>query len=136
MPERRSRRLVEPGGITSGEHRDVLVSKSGFGQRVLRQARNLFGGAAALAADAERQHRRVKHQRIGIGWRRTIGDDDAQIAFRCPLHRAGTQPFGAASFLDQRDRAAGQQRGGDRFDVFGIGDAPAGRRLVERKAEA
>ena len=39
---------------------------------------------AALAADPERQYRRMKHQRVAIGRHRAIGDDDAEIGALSP----------------------------------------------------
>ena len=66
---------------------------------------------------------------------RTVGHDDPGRGVIRPVDGAGAQPFAAAGLLDQRDGLAGEQCGGDRLDPLRIGDAPAGRRLVERQAE-
>ena len=84
--------------------------EAGFHQAVLRQLGDLVGGTAALAADAEGQHRRVIDQAI-FGDGRAISDDDVQIAVCRPFDCACTEPIGATRFLDERDGAAGEQRG-------------------------
>ena len=77
----------------------------------------------------------MKHQGIAIGRHRAIGDDDAEIGALSPSRRAGAQPAGAACLLNEGHRATGEQCGGNRLDAFRVGDPPARRRLVERKAE-
>ena len=52
-----------------------------------------------------------------------------------PRYRSGAQPIGAAEFVAQRQRLAGDERGGDGFHPVGIGDPPPGRRPIEREAE-
>src|SRR5205823_6165986 len=83
--------------------------------------------AASLAADAERQYRRMKHERISVGRHRAIGDEYPQIGLCGPSRRAGMQPIRAIRLLYKRDGLAAEQGGGDRFDALGIGDMPARR---------
>jgi hypothetical protein len=65
VPERGHRRLVETGGITSGEHRDVLVGKSGFGQ-------NAYGRAPARSvALLDKDCEDAVEDRVGLHTRAT-----------------------------------------------------------------
>ena len=65
VPERGDRRLVETGGITPGEHRNVLVAKSGFGQ-------NAFGRAPARSvALRDQDSEDAVEDRVGLHTRAT-----------------------------------------------------------------
>ena len=110
--------------------------QAGRGQGVARQSGDLLGRTPALAADAERQAgadgRPARVAAGGIA--RSVDDDRLRRCVRAqPARRAASRRRRPPR---QRDRLAGEQRGGDRLDALGVGDAPAGRRLVERDAEA
>ena len=55
---------------------DRAGREPGLGQRVMRQRGNFLGRDAALAADTERQDRRVEDERIIAGRGGTVADED------------------------------------------------------------
>src|SRR5439155_19664496 len=93
-------------------------------------------GTAALAADPDRQDRRMKHQGVGVGPDFPIRHEDSELTLFRPADRPSAQPSGAAGFVGQGDRLAPEEGRRDRLYLVRIGDTPTGRRFVERDAEA
>ena len=96
---------------------------------VAHQGDQVLGGDAPLAADPQGQDRRMKHQFMVVGFDGAVGDADGKLA----LGREGEagQPGGIAGLHLQGYRVLGQQGGGHRFGGGGIGQPPAGRRVVQ-----
>jgi hypothetical protein len=80
---------------------DCSSREARLGERRARQLHNLLGGAAALAADAERQDGRVENQGVGIRIDLTVGHDDTFLAALRPADRASSQPLGTRYVFDQ-----------------------------------
>ncbi len=116
------------------DHRgDGAAGEIVLGQCRLDQGDQLLRGAAALAADAERQHGRVQDEGALIRRRRAVGDADREIA---GFREVSREPIGIARLDVKGDGRPGEQGGGDRLHLRRVGDAPARRRLVEAEAEA
>ena len=94
--------------------------------------------AAALAADAERQHRRMQDQRAFVSARmpRSV-TRILRAPPRAQAHRPACSQSARPASIDERDRRSpASSAAATGFIALGIGDAPARRRLVERDAEA
>ncbi len=121
--------------LDGNDRRDRSRRETGVGKAGARQFGDLLLRAEALAADAERQDRGVDDEAIGFRRIGAVGHDDFAGRSRVPLDRSHMQPIGAAALFDERHPLPGEERGGDRLYPLGVGDAPAGRHLVERDAE-
>ena len=78
----------------------------------------------------------MKHQGVGFGFPQPVRHDHPPIALFRPADCSGPQPSGAAPLVHQANRLAPKECRHDRLYLVGIGDMPAGRRFVERDAEA
>ena len=113
-------------------------SDRGFGEAMPLDGRfdqlDQFGGVdIALAADAKRQRGWVVDERLSGGGGISVRHQDFTSAAFGENRLGPVQPVGAA---EEGDGIAGEEGGGDGFDRFGVGDGPAGRRLVEGQTEA
>ncbi len=78
----------------------------------------------------------MQHQRRLVGRHGTVGDADGERRRGNKAPAAGGEPRGAAGLDRQRHRTLCQQCRRHRLDPRRIGETPAGRRLVEREAQA
>ena len=101
------------------------------GQGGAHQVDQLGGFTIALATHAQRQARRMQHQRPRIVLDRPFGDDHAMVALGCK--RQAVEPTGLA--LEDHGFAR-QQRGHHGLRGGRVRNGPAGGRFVQRDTEA